>query len=243
MRVDRSVQLCATCHTDPYPTYEEWLKSGPGHSQTTCNLCHTSHSQELKGANSTQVCAQCHQSHVDKIEQTKHGKANLECKTCHMYKQPADFINNIPAITGHTFFMTIEQLNCNSCHNVTLLKHNVLGVKSGTCLSCHGDIHELRLQLINGTTYSLNDPVALCGQCHNERLQAWQQGTHGSVTNRFASCTVCHQPHNPIVAGIATVPSIPDREFLKSSPSETISIIAVVVSLFLVLTFVFRRSF
>ena len=241
MSVDHTVNLCAKCHSGPFPTYNEWLQSGPGHTETTCNLCHTPHSQELKGQNSTQTCAQCHQSHVNQIEQTKHGEANLECKVCHMYKSPPDFKQNIPANTGHTFFMTSEQLDCTSCHNVTLFKHNILGEKAGACLSCHGDIHELRLQLVNGTTYSLKEPVALCGECHNERLNAWEQGTHGSVTDRYASCTACHQPHNPIVAGIPTVPAVPDREFLPSGPTDILSILSIVVGLLFAITFIIRR--
>lgn len=241
MSLDKSVNLCAKCHTDPYPTYNEWLQSGPGHTGATCDLCHTPHSQQLKGQNSTEVCAQCHQTHVNDVAQTKHGDAKLECKVCHMYKSPADFKNNVSANTGHTFFMTSTQLDCTSCHNRALVKHNVLGEKAAACLTCHGDIHKLQLRLVNGTTLALNDPVALCGECHNERLIAWEQGTHGSSTEKYAPCTECHNPHDPVVAGIPMVYPVPAREPAPSAPIENIAVVGLTVSVLLIVTFVLRR--
>ena len=34
MNIDGSVDLCAGCHSDPYPTFEEWKMSGPSQNRT-----------------------------------------------------------------------------------------------------------------------------------------------------------------------------------------------------------------
>jgi hypothetical protein len=158
-----------------------------------------------------------------------------------MYKSPPDFKNNIPANTGHTFFMTSKQLDCTSCHDKPLLKHDVLGEKAAACLTCHGDIHKLKLKLVNGTTFALNDPVALCGECHSERLHAWELGTHGSPIEKYAPCTECHNPHDPVVAGIPVLASIPVREPAPSAPIEIIMVISTIVGGLLIATFFFGR--
>jgi hypothetical protein len=243
MHLDTSVTLCAKCHSGyPYPTYNEWVQSGPGHANATCNFCHSPHSGKLNGQNSTQVCGKCHSDIVNAVQQTKHGDANLDCTVCHMYQSPPNFNNKVPAITGHTFVMTSQQLDCMKCHNVTLQKHNVLGTGSAACIACHGDIHNLRLKLVNGTTYALNNPIALCGECHPDRLQAWEQGTHGSPTEKYAPCTECHNPHDPIIAGILTVAAVPVRQPAPPAPSEDILRISLIVVILFAVVFILRRE-
>jgi hypothetical protein len=129
-----------------------------------------------------------------------------------MIIEPANFYTGKQAKTGHSFSPTEQELDCTTCHEVELDKHDVLGEGSAACLSCHGDIHELKLELINGETYPLEEPVELCAQCHNERYTAWAEGTHGSHDNPEAVCTQCHNPHNPVINQISTLDSIPNRE-------------------------------
>lgn len=128
-----------------------------------------------------------------------------------MITEEADFINGVQGKTGHSFNPIEEELDCTSCHDRSLDKHDVLGEKSSACLSCHGDIHELKLELVNGKTYENDDPVPLCAQCHNERYTAWEDGTHGAHDNPQAVCTECHDPHDPIINGISTLDPIPNR--------------------------------
>jgi hypothetical protein len=127
---------------------------------------------------------------------------------------PADFYSGQRAQTGHGFEFIQD---CSTCHNRQLQKHDVLGEKAGACLSCHGDIHELKLKLVNGDVYPLEEPVKLCAQCHNERYTAWVEGTHGSPDNKEAICTECHNPHNPVINKISTLDPIPARESAKPS--------------------------
>jgi predicted CXXCH cytochrome family protein len=128
-----------------------------------------------------------------------------------MYVTPPDFEKGIPASTGHDFVMTSEELDCQTCHDRTLSKHDVLGVDEFACLSCHGEIHSLELKLINKENLPMDDSVRLCAQCHNERYTSWEQGTHGKPEDPEAQCAECHDPHNPVVANVLTLPVVPER--------------------------------
>lgn len=217
MNIDTSPELCGKCHSGPYPTYEEWEASGPSHGTATCLTCHNEHTAELEYETITDTCGQCHDSHVDQVGGTTHSVNDVDCADCHMVVEEADFYGGKIAKTGHSFSPTENELDCTSCHMVELDKHDVLGVGSAACLSCHGDIHELKLKLVNGDVYPINEPVQLCAQCHNERYTAWREGTHGAHDNPEAVCTKCHEPHNPVINNISTLDSIPNREPAKAS--------------------------
>ncbi len=243
MNVNASSLFCAKCHSGPYPTYAEWTRSGPGHINATCILCHQQHTLTVFGGNSTTVCGRCHESHVDLVASSPHGAGTvkLECATCHMYIKPANFTTGAPAQTGHSFSMNATQLPCQTCHDFTLEKHSVLGFDSGACLTCHGEIHGLNLKLVNGTILSRNDTVPLCGECHLQRLVWWQEGIHGAQTNPYAPCTQCHLPHNPVVNGIATLSSYQPRQE-GSSPSILVFIaLAVVVEALFFIAIFWRK--
>lgn len=211
MNLDTSPELCANCHSGPYPTYEEWKDSGPSHLSATCTLCHDQHTAELLAETPTEMCSSCHGTHLEDVEETKHGEVGVECAECHMYVTPPDFEAGIPGSTGHDFVMTSEELDCQTCHDRTLSKHDVLGVDEFACLSCHGEIHSLELELINKDVLPMNDSVLLCAQCHNERYTSWEQGTHGKPEDPEAQCVECHDPHDPVVANIPTLPVVPER--------------------------------
>ncbi|UCD44233.1 MAG: hypothetical protein JSV27_08840 [Candidatus Bathyarchaeota archaeon] len=207
-----SEELCGTCHSYTYPTYEEWKNSGPSHANATCTLCHDKHTTQLSAQTPTGTCSICHESHADEVADTKHAAGGVECSDCHMYVAPPDFEQGTPASTGHTFTMTPEQLDCETCHDRPLSKHDKLGEKAFACLSCHGEIHSLEVKLINGTVYPRDESVALCAQCHNERYTSWKQGTHGKPEDHDAHCVECHDPHDPVVSGISTLPAVLPRE-------------------------------
>jgi hypothetical protein len=242
MSLDTSVELCARCHSGPYPTYEEWLDSGPAHGKADCLTCHDEHTSKLTFETSTETCGQCHKSHVDQLMGTVHGERGVECADCHMIQKPADFVNGEPAKTGHSFSLTAHELDCSSCHEVPLSKHDVLGEKAYACLSCHGDIHELKLELVNRNVYPLDNVVPLCAQCHNERYTAWAQGTHGAYDDPRAQCTKCHDPHNPVIDDIVTLSSIPQREEAAPAPIIPIIVVVVIVEILVFSMYVLRRQ-
>jgi hypothetical protein len=229
MNIDRSPELCGECHSGPYPTYEEWASSGPRHGAAECLTCHNEHTAKLEFETSEATCGQCHDSHVEEVEGTAHDINDVDCANCHMLIEEANFYNGKKAKTGHGFNPTEQELDCTSCHQVELKKHDSLGEGSSACLSCHGDIHELKLELINGEIYPNSEPVQLCAQCHNERYTAWEDGTHGAHDNPEALCTECHEPHDPIINQISTLDPIPNRE--PAEPSNWWAKMALIVFL------------
>ena len=242
MERDTSPELCGECHSGVYPTYEEWQDSGPNHGSADCITCHNQHTSEMKLGTPDATCGQCHESHVSQVDESAHGLNGIGCVDCHMLVEEADFTTGKTAQTGHSFNARDQDLDCTSCHEIELQKHNALGEKSEACLSCHGDIHELKLQLVNGDTYSNDEPVKLCAQCHNERYSDWSQGTHGAVDDPQAVCSECHSPHIPIINNISTLDPIPVREF--ADPPSTIGKYAFVAILVIlgVSVWVLRRN-
>ena len=231
MERDTSAELCASCHSGPYPSYDEWKESGPSHLDATCILCHDQHTARLTAETPTGTCAGCHSSHLELLEPSAHGENDVKCEDCHMYRTPVDFDAGTPAETGHSFYMTPEQLDCTTCHDRPLEKHDVLGEKAYACLSCHGEIHGLGLELVNGTVYAPDDPVALCAQCHNERYTGWAQGTHGTAEDPEAKCTECHDPHDPVVNEISTLPPLSPRAPAWNPPADVSTALVVVMGL------------
>jgi hypothetical protein len=242
MEPETSSEFCGSCHSTPYPTYEEWRDSGPSHGNAECILCHDKHTNELTKKTSTATCGQCHDSHVDEIDETKHGESNVECSDCHLTYVPADFEKGEPANTGHSFNLASEDLDCSSCHDRPLSKHGILGDKAYACLSCHGDIHELKLELINMTKIPLDDSVQLCAQCHNERYTSWEKGTHGKFDNPKAQCVECHDAHDPVITNISTLPSIPLREAAKPVPMISVIIYVGIIGILGATVLVLRRQ-
>ena len=232
MNRDTSPELCGECHSGPYPTYNEWAASGPSHGTAECLTCHNEHTAKLVYETSTETCGQCHDSHVVDLEGTAHEINDVECADCHMIIEEADFYSGKIAKTGHSFNPTKQELDCTSCHEVELEKHNVLGKGSAACLGCHGDIHELKLELVNGDTYPINEPVQLCAQCHNERYTAWREGTHGAHDDPEAVCTRCHEPHDPVINQISTLAPIPNREPAEPSSWWTKMTLIVLLEIF-----------
>ncbi|MBI2829625.1 MAG: c-type cytochrome [Chloroflexi bacterium] len=101
-------------------------------------------------------------------------------------------------------------LNCVSCHQQRLIGHDKLGTGSEACWSCHMSTQMTTLHLAGGATqFPLEDFPRLCGQCHQKRYEAWQQGTHGVAAfkegdtetrgTEKAKCISCHNPHRPQV--------------------------------------------
>ena len=116
--------------------------------------------------------------------------------------------------------------DCFRCHTRALTKgHDALGSGSGACLTCHSSTQMGMLRLFDSTEISQSDSPKLCGQCHPDRYDAWQKGTHGVLTraagtvgiptNVKPKCADCHDPHQPQIS-LTTGTSVP---LLKPSDS------------------------
>ena len=67
------------------------------------------------------------------------------------------------------------------------------------------------LHLAGGETlFPLSDSPQLCGQCHQKRYEAWDEGEHGVPAWKEGEpgipgaekvkCVNCHEPHQPQIA-------------------------------------------
>ena len=91
--------------------------------------------------------------------------------------------------------------DCLSCHTKKLEFHDGLGTGNKACWVCHDAANMQMLRLVDGTQLSRTDSAQLCGQCHQQRYQAWKEGIHGPPgTIATVKCSVCHDPHQPQIA-------------------------------------------
>jgi len=116
---------------------------------------------------------------------------------------------------------------CLSCHVQELEIHDRLGPKNEACWSCHDKSDMSMLHLANGEPLPLSESSTLCGQCHQERFNSWQEGTHGVPgTIVDVPCSSCHDPHMPaVILADITIPHSPPAPAPLSPPSSDILII------------------
>lgn len=126
-------------------------------------------------------------------------------------------------------------LDCLSCHTKTLKGHDKLGSGNKACWTCHDKTEMTTLHLAGGETrFPLSDFPRLCAQCHQERYEAWIEGTHGVAwqerqptipgTDRV-KCNYCHDPHQPQIAFLnITKPHPPPTSSPPSLPVDPLII-------------------
>jgi hypothetical protein len=120
MPVDRSGELCGTCHT---VSYDEWKGSVHRQVGTDCLACHDVCALETHEGGEEVVaeaeaehvvCANCHHMVADTFVHTTHASAELDCLTCHMQLGEDDIGPEGKIRTAHDFM-----------------------VKPGVCIDCH----------------------------------------------------------------------------------------------------------
>ncbi len=105
-----------------------------------------------------------------------------------------------------------QGLDCISCHTTKpLAYHDKLSQGNKLCWSCHDAFDMKRLRLADGTLIPRAESPRLCGQCHQQRYTAWQEGTHGIPgTVATGTCTQCHDPHRPQMSLLGITKPHPD---------------------------------
>ncbi len=98
-------------------------------------------------------------------------------------------------------------LDCLSCHTRVLESHDKLGSGSQACWTCHDNLRIGMLRLLDGTQVPLVDAPRVCGQCHSQQYQFWEEEKHGIASfmtggtkvagDKKKSCIDCHNPHQP----------------------------------------------
>jgi NAD-dependent SIR2 family protein deacetylase len=129
-----------------------------------------------------------------------------------------------------------NELECLNCHKKTLDGHDKLGIGNEACWVCHYSTKMGVLHLADDTQIRLSDSSQLCAQCHQERYNAWTEGTHGFPVwgedetvipdARITTCADCHEPHQPqiVLLGI-TKPHPSPVESPPSPPFQTLIIV------------------
>ena len=139
-----------------------------------------------------------------------------------------------PAATAAADDESNQKLDCISCHQKTLTFHDKLGPGNKSCWSCHDGIDMKSLHLIDGTPLQLPESSQLCGQCHEKRYDAWQEGTHGVPgTIAAGTCSDCHDPHQPQIALLGITEPHPEPAPAASQPNFDLMMIAIITLLLL----------
>ncbi len=136
-------------------------------------------------------------------------------------------------------------LDCLSCHQQTLEYHDQLGSGSEACWTCHDSTTMGQWHLAGGTILSQQESSQLCGQCHEVRYLAWQEGTHGLPgTVASGGCTSCHNPHRPQMAYVGiTKPHPAPTPSAPSAPFDLAMIVGISLLFLISLTvFLVRRE-
>jgi cytochrome b subunit of formate dehydrogenase len=139
-----------------------------------------------------QACAACHQEVADKIKGHVHG--GVACQSCHVKHE------EYPHPEG------IAKPDCAACHSAIAkdYSHGVhaLAARKGNlmapdCATCHGKAHELEAARTVQFRAAVPD---LCGSCHSEVAEQYQDSVHGQAVKRgliqAPVCTDCHGEHS-----------------------------------------------
>jgi hypothetical protein len=160
MPVDRTGEICGTCHT---VSYDEWEGSIHHQVGTDCLSCHEICSLETHEVDEEDVaaehpaeevvCANCHHPVVDEFVHTTHANAELDCLTCHMQIGEDDIGPEGKIRTAHDF--EVKAAICVECHADTIhggsrilsLQARVEGLEEVVPAGLEGEVEGLRTQV------------------------------------------------------------------------------------------------
>lgn len=120
---------------------------------------------------SPQCCGQCHPANLEAWSHTPHAAALVDPAFQVRLNQESD-----PG-------------SCLVCHTTgydpEAGRYALAGV---TCEACHQPYQQNH----SAEKMAIPSPELLCGRCHTDRLEEWQNGLHGDER----SCNQCHQVHS-----------------------------------------------
>ena len=122
MPVDRSPELCVSCHSDARFGVEDWRASKHYEGGMDCATCHDPHNGTLKKAagprdaqpaldDISQLCINCHKEHSMTFSYTSHNQKGVTCVDCHVKHFGDPTANTIP---DHSFNASLA--SCSVCH-------------------------------------------------------------------------------------------------------------------------------
>ena len=204
---------CAACHEDMAKAFDRNPHKAAG--ATACASCHVGankHVDEGGGANilaykttdlptaKTKACLACHADDQSHFLAGPHGKANLDCTSCH----------NIHAAKSTASLLKVDAAqSCASCHEDVMAKFNFSErhrLREGilTCTTCHDPHAPATGERLGGFKQEA------CLKCHTDKGGPFLF-EHGS--SRVEGCTICHEPHGSPNRHLLITQSISDLCF------------------------------
>lgn len=110
MRVDRSPELCGSCHTE---THFEWQASTHREVELGCSSCHDPHETKILAEDTSQLCGRCHQTRLESFNHSVHSLEGLSCGDCHLEATLGE-MGSGHATRDHSF--NVHLTSCNECH-------------------------------------------------------------------------------------------------------------------------------
>ncbi len=115
--VNKSTDLCRTCHTESRFGWDEWKVSVHFQNDIVCTTCHDSHStafklSDLSDKDASSLCQNCHKDVATNAQHSAHTTAGVTCIKCHLgAKSGPDAFHQVP---DHSFQPKLE--TCSECH-------------------------------------------------------------------------------------------------------------------------------
>lgn len=216
---ERPGPLCLECHTELQEELSGEFLHGPV-AQGRCAECHQPHGGEhesLLKAPVPDLCATCHsQVTAWRHMETQHNPFRREkCNICHLSH----------GASYHALGKRPTQEACLLCHrNMEKLQpaHGGYWMEKANCIYCHNPHASERPGLFSGKLHppfedgdcgichesaTSDEPFALqevetdlCGECHDEKVEAVREAPFPHLGLGEKGCTACHDPH----AGVDT---------------------------------------
>jgi predicted CXXCH cytochrome family protein len=237
---------CKLCHKDK--DYDSELKKSI-HKNLACSNCHgyvfkNLETHDKKDASiPTADCYLCHNKIADEHRESIHGisleqgiNESAHCWDCHgshnIYKVKSD--------SSQVYFMNLVK-TCGKCHDdPTFSERHFSTVKqpgkmymnsvhgklvqegrsdAPNCVTCHG-VHNIKNRVMPGSTISTINVSKLCGTCHKEISEEYEQSIHYLAVKKGVTesptCNDCHSEH-----AIDIVNTKKKREEIKKIQDET----------------------
>jgi formate-dependent nitrite reductase cytochrome c552 subunit len=121
--IDRTPDLCGTCHSDTRFGWQDWRVSAHYQRHMTCTVCHDPHSAGLKTIppsegelafeDASQLCITCHRTYSMDFTFSSHFQNGVSCIDCHL-RHPELGEREAHTTPDHSFHASLA--TCNLCH-------------------------------------------------------------------------------------------------------------------------------
>jgi DmsE family decaheme c-type cytochrome len=210
---DKDTETCGACHEDVAKGFAKKAHSAIG--DASCTSCHTGSEQHLKdgggpnifafrstddAAAKNKACLKCHASAAGAFMAGPHGKASLDCTSCHTMHHSGQGEHMLRAETNKT---------CATCHQDVMAKFAATEkhrLQEGglTCASCHNPHSSGPREQLGGFKQEA------CLKCHTDKGGPFLY-EHGA--SRVEGCSVCHDVHGTPNRHMLTTQSVGDLCF------------------------------